>query len=52
MKGCGNDHNMQTKAIVKAINDDNFWNEVKTVVAITEPIFSVLENSVMEKVQK
>jgi len=24
MKGCSNDQNMQTKSIVKAINDDNF----------------------------
>jgi len=24
MKGCSNDQNMQTKAIFKTINDDNF----------------------------
>ena len=34
---------MQTKSIVKAINDDNFWNEVDTVLGITEPIFSVIK---------
>jgi hypothetical protein len=33
---------MQIKAIVKAINDDNFSNEVKTIPGITEPIFQVI----------
>ena len=33
---------MQTKAIFKTINDDNFWNEVEIVLGITETIFSVI----------
>jgi hypothetical protein len=35
----------QARVIVLTINDDNFWMEVGNIIAITEPIYSVLRFS-------
>jgi hypothetical protein len=40
-----NDVKQQGRAIVITINDDNFWTEAENIIAITEPIYSVLRFS-------
>jgi hypothetical protein len=42
---CTNDVKHQAKVIVLTINDDNFWMEAENIIAITEPIYSVLRFS-------
>ncbi|CAN6243746.1 unnamed protein product [Urochloa humidicola] len=45
VKSCSSDHQQQTKVIVDTINDENFWDEVENILAITGPIYSVLRFS-------
>jgi hypothetical protein len=40
-----NDVKQQARAIVLTINDDDFWTEAENIIAITEPIYSVLRFS-------
>jgi hypothetical protein len=35
----------QARAIVLTINDDDFWTEAENIIAITEPIYSMLRFS-------
>lgn len=42
VRSCSSDQQQQAKAIVDTINDENFWNEVDNILAITGPIYSVL----------
>ena len=45
VKSCSSDLQQQASAIVDTINDENFWNEVENILAITGPIYSVLRFS-------
>lgn len=42
---CTNDVKHQARVIVLTINDDSFWMEAENIIAITEPIYSVLRFS-------
>ncbi|CAL5098119.1 unnamed protein product [Urochloa decumbens] len=45
VKSCSSDQQEQAKAIVDAINDEHFWNEVDNILAITKPLYLVLRFS-------
>lgn len=45
VKSCSSDQQQQAKAIVDTINDEYFWTLVDNILAITEPIYSVLRFS-------
>ena len=45
MSTSSSDLKQQARAIAQTINDDDFWSEVETIIAITGPIYSVLRFS-------